>query len=239
LKEKFTIGISDCAKYTNYEKWFLEDPRVDVVRLGYTFKNAAMIKNCAGLVLSGGQDVHPRFYNKPEFLAYSKPGDIDEQRDEFEMKLLEYAHSRKMPMLGICRGLQIANVFYGGTLVPDIPSFSDADHSKFEEGMDRYHPVKVEAGSTLYGIVRTHEGEINSAHHQGAQKIGEGLTPNSFSPEDGYVEGMENTNRRDRFVLLVQWHPERMANQQSPFASGIRNAFCEAVRLSQQMNGDV
>jgi putative glutamine amidotransferase len=228
--ESLTIGISDCSKYPNYENWFLASAGVRVIKLSYLLNNAHEISNCDGLVLTGGQDVHPRFYGKPEFISYSKPQDIDEQRDEFEFKLLEYAHAHQMPILGICRGLQVVNVFLGGSLVPDIPSFKDVDHSKFGEGNDRYHSVTVEAGTKLFSIASTSPVEINSAHHQGADIIGRGLFPNAFSPDDGFVEGLENGHAEACYILLVQWHPERMKDQANPLAAGIRLAFLEAVK---------
>lgn len=228
--KKLRIGISDCSKYSNYEKWFMEAPGVELIRLGYSFSNLEQASSCHGIVLTGGQDIHPNSYNRPDYLAYCKPGDIDERRDEFEWKLLETVRDRHLPLLGICRGLQIANVFYGGSLVPDIPSFADADHSKFSEGDDRYHEVKVQANSRLHGITKVLSGQINSAHHQGIDQLGSGLVATAFSPDDSFIEGVEHSDPQYPFLLLVQWHPERMKNQQSPFAGAIRDGFLSEVR---------
>src|SRR5256885_239323 len=107
---ELTIGITDCGKFGNYENWLTTEPWVKVVRLGYKQDNFNELKNCDGLLLTGGQDVHPRFYSKPEYIPLSR--DADERRDEFELSALEYSQQHQLPVLGICRGLQITNVFY-------------------------------------------------------------------------------------------------------------------------------
>src|SRR4051812_38376650 len=120
--KQITIGITDCSKYENYARWFEALPHVKVVKLGWKEKNYKDLDLCDGLVLSGGEDVHPRFYGKPEYLKLLNPKDIIEARDEFELKIIDEAIKNKIPVLGICRGLQIANVYLKGTLIPDIPS---------------------------------------------------------------------------------------------------------------------
>jgi putative glutamine amidotransferase len=126
--KKTVIGITDCSKWENYARWFREVPGVEVIRLSYKDKNFRDIENCDGIVLSGGEDVHPRFYNKPEYLSVLKPDEIKEDRDEFEMNVIKNGLNRKKPILGICRGLQVANVYFGGTLIPDIPSDGKPSH---------------------------------------------------------------------------------------------------------------
>lgn len=225
--KKITIGITDCSKYPNYEKWILNEPDVEVIRLSHKSNNMKDIEKCDGIVLSGGEDMHPRFYNKPEYLEYCH--EIDEQRDEFEWKVLEYTENKKLPLLGICRGLQVANVFYGGTLVPDIPAFGKFNHSRFAD-KDRYHKVQVDANSELIKIVGADTGDINSAHHQSADLVGKGLVANAISP-DGIIEGIERKEKGEQtFFQLVQWHPERMTDLQHPFSKNIKLSFLNAVR---------
>ncbi|MBT1697611.1 gamma-glutamyl-gamma-aminobutyrate hydrolase family protein [Fulvivirgaceae bacterium PWU4] len=222
-----TIGITDCSKYPNYEQWIRQEADTEVIRLSYKENNFADIERCQGIILSGGEDVHPRFYNKMEYLEYCD--EIDERRDEFEWKVLEYTESKQLPLLGICRGLQMANVFYGGTLVPDIPSFGRFNHSRFAD-KDRYHTVQVDANSMLRKIAGSEIGEINSAHHQSAELIGKGLVSNALSP-DGIVEGIERKNGAGKpYLQLVQWHPERMTDLGNPFSKNIKLSFLEAVR---------
>jgi putative glutamine amidotransferase len=141
---------------------------------------------------------------------------------------LEYTQQNQLPVLGICRGLQITNVFFGGTLIPDIPSAGKPDHSKIK-GVDRYHAVNIEASSLLKKIAGEGEGEVNSAHHQGADRVGEGLRVNAVSA-DGIVEGLERQRTDGKsFLLLVQWHPERMTNQESPLVKNIKLSFLKSI----------
>lgn len=231
MKSSLTIGITDCSKYPNYEKWFLQEPGVEVIKLSYKDNNLNDIERCEGIVLSGGEDMHPRFYNKLEYLEYCD--EIDERRDEFEWKVLERTENSQLPLLGICRGLQVANVFFGGTLVPDIPAFGKFNHSKFPE-KDRYHTVSVDHNSDLRKIAGIEIGEINSAHHQSAELVGKGLVVNAISP-DGIIEGIERRKKDGKaWLQLVQWHPERMTDLQNPFSKNIKLAFLEAVRISMQ-----
>ena len=224
MKKKITIGITDCSKYSNYERW-IKSERVEVIKLSPNENNLQDLQKCDGVVLSGGEDVHPRFYNKNEYLELCH--EIDEKRDEFEWRVLEFTEKNKVPLLGICRGLQIANVFFGGTLIPHIPAFGKFDHSRTESD-DRYHKVQIDPHSQLRDIVGTSSGEINSAHHQGADRIGKGLVANALSA-DGIVEGMERESPvNNSFLQLVQWHPERMNDQESAFSKNIKQKFLDA-----------
>lgn len=226
MSNKVVIGITDCEKFPNYEKWMLAEPNVEVVRLGYHLPNFEDIKKCNGILLTGGEDVHPQFYNRPELVSYCDD-DMDEQRDEFELLVTEYSQKNNLPLLGICRGLQVANVFFGGTLIPDLPSFGKFNHSKFYEGKDKYHNAVIDKNSQLGEITALEQGEINSAHHQSADRIGRGLVTSAISP-DGVVEAIERKKADSgSFLLLVQWHPERMSDQQSPLVKNIKHRFLE------------
>jgi putative glutamine amidotransferase len=227
VSDKKIIGITDCEKYSNYEKW-MQAEGVETIKLGYAQSNFNDIKKCNGILLTGGEDVHPRFYNRPDYVSLCDD-DMDEERDEFELMVIEHAQQNSLPLLGICRGLQIANVYFGGTLIPDLPTHGKFNHSKFKEGNDRYHQVTVDENSFLFRIAKESSGEINSAHHQSADRIGEGLVANAISV-DGVVEGIERKKTEGKpFLLLVQWHPERMKNQESVFVKNIRDAFLNSI----------
>lgn len=233
MSRKVVIGIADCGKFFNYEKWILQDPGVEVIRLGHRQNNFDEIKKCDGILLTGGEDIHPRFYHRPEYLKYCDQEDMDEKRDELELRMMDYTQENKIPLLGICRGFQIANVFFGGTLIPDIPAFGKPDHSKVK-GVDRYHDVSVLDHSLLRKISGAGQGEVNSAHHQGADRVGTGLKVSAVSG-DGIVEGLERKDPEGKpFLLLVQWHPERMNDQKSAFTKNIRMAFLENVRTADK-----
>ncbi|HEY8937205.1 MAG TPA: gamma-glutamyl-gamma-aminobutyrate hydrolase family protein [Cyclobacteriaceae bacterium] len=230
--KKIIIGISDCSKYDAYAKWIEGEEGVETLRLSYTNNNFQDIEKCHGIVLSGGEDIHPRYYNKSEYVEQYNLDDIIDDRDALEWKILEYVRDKKLPLLGICRGLQVANVFFGGTLIPDIPSFGKFNHSKFPE-YDRYHTIHVDPDSLLGKIVgNNHQGSVNSAHHQSAELIGKDLVANAVSA-DNVVEGIEWKNPKGKpFLMLVQWHPERMKDQESAYTKNIRSAFIESVRAS-------
>jgi putative glutamine amidotransferase len=154
---------------------------------------------------------------------------MDERRDEFELKVIDYTQKNQLPLLGICRGLQITNVYFGGTLIPDIPTSGMSDHSKLNNN-DRYHQINTNVGSQLFDIVGNVTGEVNSAHHQSADGIGSGLRISATS-SDGIIEALEREQPDGKsFLILVQWHPERMIDQQSPFTKNIKQAFLESIK---------
>ena len=227
--KKIKIGISEGTKYFHYENWFSSETNVEIIKLGYQLDNFNDVEKCDGIVLSGGHDVNPRLYRQPDFLVYVDPDNMDERRDEFEWNIIKYTQEKQKPLLGICRGLQLVNVYFGGSLVPDIPAFGKFNHGKLKEGNDRHHFIDIDPNSNLYKMIGDGRGEVNSAHHQSVDMPGMGLVVNALSP-DGIIEGMERkTVDGSAFLMLVQWHPERMHNQQSNFAKNVKKGFLEAV----------
>ena len=228
--KKIVIGISEGSNYHNYENWMKDEPDVEIIKLSYHLDNINEIEKCDGIILTGGGDINPQLYHQPGFMAYIDPKDIDMKRDEFEWKIMQHIDEKQKPLLGICRGLQFANVYFGGVLLPDIPSFGKFNHAKFKEGNDREHAVDIDPNSLLYQITVEEKGRINSAHHQSVDIPGFGLVANAFSP-DGIIEGMERKEKEGKaYLMLVQWHPERMANQESSFVKKIKQSFLDAVR---------
>lgn len=224
---KLAIGLTAGRRYDNYRNWLSQIADVEVVKLGYEDNNFQELYRCRGLVLSGGEDVHPSRYGKPEYVSKYGLTDIDERRDEFEWNALAYADQHEFPILGICRGLQVVNAYFGGTLVPDVVSFGNPDHTRIGEGADRYHEVTIEANTMLRSITASH-GQVNSAHHQAADVVGEGLIVNARG--GNVIEGLERADQDSPFLLCVQWHPERMNDQQSVFSRHILNRFIDSCR---------
>lgn len=230
--KKVVIGITDCKKYPLFENWIKAcGDEVEIVKLSEKTWNFDDVQQCHAVLFSGGEDINPRFYNKPEWLGHCDPLDMNEKRDEFELKLLEYTESNKIPMLGICRGMQLFNVFKGGTLIPDIPTWGKPTHAKLEDGSDRYHSVSLDANSRLSKIIGEVSGEINSFHHQSVDEPGKGLTSVAVSMGE-VIEALERVDPSDGFLCLVQWHPERMYDQKSPFVYKLREAFINEAKAN-------
>lgn len=217
--KKIKIGLSYTDwRYEEYVNWLLSsDESVEVVRLSYETDNYADLYGCDALVLSGGKDVNPEIYGKAD--QKHKCGKLLPVRDEFEQKLIEIALEKSLPILGICRGLQIFNVSrnFKGTLHCDIPSIGDKEylvHSvKAHEGIR--HPIKIKEGTLLEEIMRTNEIEVNSFHHQSVDLPGNDLIVSSTAP-DGIVESLEWNDRKGKpFLILLQWHAERLVNEES------------------------
>jgi putative glutamine amidotransferase len=163
-----------------------------------------------GLLLSGGSDLDPGYYGTepvPE-LGVTMP-----ERDAFEIALLEHALRRKIPILGICRGMQILNVALGGTLYQDLPSQMDhmvlLGHRQETPKWQPTHEVEVDGGSKVAEILGTDELKVNSYHHQAIKDLASGLVAVACSP-DGVIEAVESSNLSKRWMIGVQWHAEAM-----------------------------
>jgi putative glutamine amidotransferase len=230
MKQKVRIGITDCGKYENYRRWIEGEAGLEPVKLSMHLQNAAELDSCDGVLFSGGEDLHPALYGKPEYVEEFGLLEIIPGRDRFEYEVLEKALAGKKPVLGICRGLQLINVFLGGTLLPDIPALLPSTAHGKKNGLDQCHAIKVETGSLLYSICGQGAGLVNSAHHQSAARPGDDLKIVATS-DPGIVEALEWKDPTNKsWLLLVQWHPERMADLSSPFSALVKNAFLGAAK---------
>lgn len=229
MQNKRIIGITDGRMYDLYADWIKGmDTDVAIIRLGYRADNFHAVRQCHALVFTGGEDVYPTYYNRPDYLTYCVPADFDKDRDAFEWRLIAYAEQKALPVLGICRGLQLINVYYGGTLIPDLPTWGRFRHGKRANGDPDDHRIYVNPSTHLFSIAGIESGIVNSLHHQGVDEIGKGLLASAVS-EDGVVEALERRAPAGKpFLLLVQWHPERMQVMESPFVERIRMSFLEA-----------
>ena len=156
-----------------------------------------------GLLIPGGQDVHPFFYGEQ---PQPSLGGILLERDYFELILIRLARQMEIPIMGCCRGMQMVNVALGGTLCQDIPSaeyLPRIQHGQWSSASTPHHLVKIEKGSRLYSILGS-EAQVNSFHHQCVKDVAEGLRITAYAP-DGVPEAIEGDG-----ILCVQFHPESM-----------------------------
>ncbi len=222
-------------KHQYYIDWLKGNDDIEIVTISADHSNPDDIKNFDALVLSGGADIYPEIYGGSlEYDHLPKKG-WKRDRDFFEMSAFETALEQSIPVLGICRGLQLVNVVLKGTLVQDL---GDEGLNPVHKGSpDKSHPVKVEINTLLHDIAKTETGEINSAHHQAIQKLGKGLQVNCTA-NDGTIEGIEWADKSGKpFLLCVQWHPERMFRfqlQDSPLSKNIRERFITEIKQSIQ-----
>lgn len=166
---------------------------------------AALVSACCGLVLSGGEDVDPARYGEAPSPAL---GSVERSRDAAEYHAVECALERGMPIFGICRGMQLLNVYFGGSLYQDIPTEfrGELQHQQLEPWEKRSHCATVEQGSRLHGIVGDERLFINSFHHQAVKELAPPLRT-SARADDGIIEGIEHPGHD--WLVGVQWHPER------------------------------
>jgi len=167
-------------------------------------------ENFDGVLLGGGEDVDPAFYDEEKKYDNVK---VNRKRDDFEFKLLDRAQESQLPVFGICRGTQLINVKFGGTLYQDLKSDTqiDFDHRQDEKRDEATHTVTVsDRESHLGGAFQGHC-RVNSFHHQAIKRVGRGLRVTAYS-EDGLVEAVEAADGYP-YLVAVQWHPEEIAEQ--------------------------
>jgi putative glutamine amidotransferase len=160
-----------------------------------------------GLVLTGGEDVDPAWYETAPHPRLNPPS---RERDLFELALFAAARQRELPVLGICRGIQLVNVALGGTLYQDLPSEwrGTVDHDPQGARTDRSHDVRLEPGSLAAGALGSATVRVNSFHHQAVRDLAPKLVASGWS-EDGLIEAVEGAEGQP-WLLAVQWHPEEM-----------------------------
>lgn len=213
------------SSYLTIDLYYLPQDSVDLI-----------LKKCMGLILSGGADINPNYYDYEGDTSLC--GTIDGHRDSLELNALEYAIQNNKPILGICRGLQLINVYQGGSLFIDLPTEKEGDVIHRCEAKDAcFHSIRNPDQEFLFTICGTNKGQVNSNHHQGILKLGKDLLPIAYS-EDSLIEAISWTqNVQHPFMVAVQWHPERM-NSRNPYSTSIGRSFIEAVNLTKISNYD-
>jgi putative glutamine amidotransferase len=181
----------------------------------------------AGLVITGGEDVEPARYG-------ATPGAhldaVNTARDATEIAAVMGAHERRMPLLAICRGIQILNVAFGGTLIQDLPTECPGPitHDPDRPRDSRTHVVQLVSGSRAAAATDATRLDVNSSHHQAVARVGKNLVVTATAP-DGVIEGLETDPLDPWWAVGVQWHPEEfVADHQAP-DYGLFAAFAAAV----------
>ena len=236
MKKRIGISYTE-ALFQNYWNWFTADDLkddIELIELSFEKNNTEDIYSCQGFILTGGIDVHPSFYGGKN--DYNNiPSSHQLERDRFEKKIYRYSQLNKLPVLGICRGMQLINVLEGGKLIQDLDN-GNARHKK--EASDKEHAIITEQNTLLHKVAGTLSGHVNSAHHQAIDPgaMGENLVVNAYDDdEEKIIEGLEFRNKNDKgFMLCVQWHPERIKDKEhNPFSQNLKNQFLFAIRKTQ------
>lgn len=233
MKKK--IGISYSRTYFPlYWNWIkrpdMQDD-IELVELNFEKDNTADISACDAFILTGGIDVDPAFYGGEKDYP-KRPETHSTDRDLFEATIYHYAQLHKLPLLAICRGLQLVNVLEGGKLIQDLGAKNERHR---DEAASKEHPVKVEQGSLLHQITGVADGYISTLHHQAVDpaSLGKNLVINALDGDDpDIIEGMEFKDKTNKtFMLCVQWHPERMKDEPgNPFSFNLKKHFLAEVR---------
>lgn len=165
------------------------------------------IEGIDGLLVPGGIDVNPLRYNEEPL---EKIGSVSDDIDEFDIKAIRWANELKKPILGICRGLQVINVAFGGSLFQDLSLKSGSKFSHWQKAKKDTptHSIEIKPGTRMFNLLGNNA-VVNSYHHQAIKDLAEGFIASSFSM-DGIIESIEKVN--GGYVLAVQWHPEMMFN---------------------------
>ena len=171
---------------------------------------APLLDRLCGVCLSGGPDIDPEGYG--EKARNPQLGVTEPDLDAYELAIAQLADARKMPILGICRGVQSLNVARGGTLHQHLGDLTDGsvEHRQAARGRVTTHAVRIDPDSRLARVMDATEAEVNSFHHQAADRLGQGLRAVAWAP-DGVVEGIESTG--PELYLGVQWHAESLVDR--------------------------
>lgn len=235
MKKKIGITFTK-TNFTHYWNWFSREDLqndLELVELNFEKNNISDVNSCDGIILTGGVDIEPAFYNGPSDYT-NRPDDFQIERDRFEASIYQYAKNLGLPLLGICRGLQLVNVLEGGKLIQDLGTEKNQRHKK--DKIDRTHTIQVAENSLLHRLTGQQSGMVNSAHHQSIDPdhLGKGLRITAWAT-DGTIEAAEHTETTgENFFLCVQWHPERIENKsENVFSQNLKNGFLQAIRKSQ------
>lgn len=226
------IGLPHMAINENYIQAVIRAGGTPVmIPIGIDDRQIEQICQLAdGILLPGGGDVDPEIFNGT---PHKKVYGISSGRDHIELELVRYARERSIPLFGICRGCQVINVGFGGTLFTHLDDQfgKDVQHSNhFYNNLP--HTVSIQSGTKLAKMIFKQTIQVNSLHHQGIDRLGSGLVVNAVA-SDGLVEGVEVPG--DTFLMAVQWHPEALPEDES--ARALFTHFIAASNIYAEKNG--
>jgi putative glutamine amidotransferase len=185
----------------NYEKYLFDASIIPVTTL-----SMGILLSCDGVLLPGGGDISPGLLG--ERSAYARH--VDTELDILQFHALAHCMSYRIPVIGICKGLQIINVALGGSLHQNLPAPTLHNYDQ-ETNSDRYHQTKIDKGSFLEKLYGT-TAMVNSAHHQGIRELGQDLKAIQWCQEDNCIEAIEHTSLP---IIGLQWHPERLESSKT------------------------
>ncbi len=221
----------ESQNYTNWIRKYSQDAQIVNLYQLPVDSVASVLSRCSGLVITGGDDVFPGLYGKEAELH--RCGETDRHRDSLEYEAIKTALNEKIPILGICRGLQILNVYLGGTLIVDIPTDlkSTVTH-QCDDYLNCFHMAYPSGRTTLSEICRCDSSLVTTNHHQAIDLLAGELRASAFSA-DQVIEAIEWAKPTGKnFLLGVQWHPERMATG-NPLSENLAREF---LRQASQRN---
>ena len=196
----------------------------------------AFVSRLDGVLLPGSaSDVDPLRYGQE---PHPRLGDVHPLKDETDLLVLKEAEARRLPLLAICFGMQVWNVFRGGSLIQDVASQVPTAF-KHQQGAPRERPshsLSINPETLLGNLAGGSSAVVNSHHHQALEKIGEGLQASAWS-SDGLIEAVEDT-REGRWALGVQWHPE-LGWESDRLSRAIFDSFLKAARAQASDNAEV
>ncbi|MBC8265566.1 MAG: gamma-glutamyl-gamma-aminobutyrate hydrolase family protein [Flavobacteriales bacterium] len=220
-QEKKTIILSKASE--NYVKW-MEDENT-IILDAYTIENTdSILKLVDGIILTGGEDINPLEYNDTTNIKVC--GDFDLSRDTLERKLFDFAFENKIPLIGVCRGMQMMNVASGGTLYGDIPTEIGTEVIHRNNGEVNHEIVMVDTCSFIFPL-ETDTIMVNSWHHQGLKIMPNHLRviARSF---DGLPEAVVMNKDQHPFMIAVQFHPERLGKE-NDIRNTMRESFVQEI----------
>ncbi len=236
--KKPIIGLSSSyEKDEKYDRIYLNHSYLDTIRHfdaiplilpveGTREELETLIDMCDGVLLTGGDDIDPKLYGE-EIL--NDTVSLTPDRDKGEAVICDLAVERDLPMFGICRGIQMMNVYFGGSLYQDIPAQIETEvkHSMVAPFHRCCHDVVVEKDSPLHKLVGRDVIGVNSHHHQAVKAVAPGFIAMGHCPDDGVIEAICNPDKK--FVWGVQWHPERVWDIEDA-STKVFEAFVEACK---------